>query len=111
MSLPARIREVPTRPDKRLRSPSHLAWVRSHACIVPGCQSRPIQAMHVRSGTDGGMGMKPGDDWTASGCFEHHHEQHQIGERAFQEKYKIDLIALAREFAARSPKLKNRRRA
>jgi hypothetical protein len=33
----------------------------------------------------------------------HHGEQHRVGTRAFNNKYGIDLWALAAEFARRSP--------
>jgi hypothetical protein len=57
----------------------------------------------VRNGTDGGTGLKPGDQWAISLCSAHHREQHQTGEVSFAMKHGIDLLALAREFAARSP--------
>jgi len=47
--------------------------------------------------------MKPSDKWAVSLCIYHHREQHQIGERAFEEKYSLDLVTLAGEFARRSP--------
>jgi len=47
--------------------------------------------------------MKPSDRWVISLCVFHHREQHQIGESRFEEKHDIDMIALAREFARRSP--------
>jgi hypothetical protein len=53
-----------------------------------------------------GMGMKPGPEWTVPLCHDHHHEQHQIGHRAFDERYSLDLRALAEFLAARSPHLK-----
>ena len=81
----------------------HRAWVRRHACSVRGCRRTPIECAHVRSGTDGSMGMKPSDRWTISLCAFHHREQHDLGERRFGEKYSIDLVALASEFAIRSP--------
>jgi hypothetical protein len=49
------------------------------------------------------MGIKPSDKWTVSLCQLHHQEQHQIGQRQFEERYQIDLAALAQEFARRSP--------
>lgn len=53
------------------------------------------------------MGFKP-PDWCAislcGGPEGHHSEQHRIGERSFQEKYAIDMQALADEFAKASPK-------
>lgn len=107
MTLPQRIvREPKPGMPKRIRSPAHTAWVRSHACCVPGCTRRPIEAAHVRTGTDGGTGMKPGDQWTISLCGGpegHHTEQHRIGEPEFERRHGIDMKALAREFAQRSP--------
>jgi hypothetical protein len=70
---------------------------------VGGCEQLPIECAHVRKGTDGGQGLKPSDRWTISLCREHHAEQHRIGEAAFEKRYGLDLIALAEEFARRSP--------
>jgi len=81
----------------------HRAWVRRHRCSVRGCSRTPIECAHVRRGADGGAGMKPSDKWAVSLCIYHHREQHQIGERAFEEKYSLDLVTLAGEFARRSP--------
>lgn len=103
MALPARIDRHVTAPRTRVRSPAHRAWVRGHMCCVPGCTTMPIEAAHVRSGTDGGMGMKPGDDWVVSLCHDHHAEQHRIGETSFEHLHGLNLKALAREFASRSP--------
>lgn len=101
--LPARIkREAKPGTVKRVRCPAHLKWVREHHCCVPGCHEVPIEAAHVRTGTGGGMGIKPGDQWAISLCADHHRQQHQIGEPAFEKLYGIDLKALAREFAAKS---------
>jgi hypothetical protein len=63
----------------------------------------PIECAHVRTGTDGGAGLKPSDKWSVSLCTFHHREQHRIGEKAFEVRYSIDLRALAKEFARRSP--------
>lgn len=57
----------------------------------------------MRSGTGGGLGMKPDDSWCISLCNAHHIEQHNIGERSFEKKHGIDMKALAQEFARRSP--------
>lgn len=100
--LPRRIPRETMGREKRIRSPGHLAFVRDHACCVPGCDGRPIEAAHVRNGTDGGLGMKPGDQWAISLCSSHHREQHQTGEVSFARRHGIDLLALAREFAAKS---------
>ena len=103
MTLPARIKPEPMGREKRIRSPAHLKWVREHACVVDGCDGRPIEAAHVRLGAHAGMGQKPDDSVTVSMCTAHHAESHRVGERTFQERYRLDLLALAREFAERSP--------
>ena len=54
-------------------------------------------------GTDGGQGIKPSDRWVVSLCRAHHAEQHGIGERAFEGRYGLELVALAEEFARGSP--------
>jgi hypothetical protein len=103
--LPKLLKERERRSDER-SCPAHRAWVRRHRCCVPECSSRSIECAHVRTGTDGGLAVKPSDRWTLSLCREHHREQHQIGERAFQRRYEIDLYDLAVEFARRSPHLR-----
>ncbi len=88
--------------------PKHRTWVRKHECCatlgnsVALCDG-PIEAAHVRSDTDGGIGLKPHDRWTISLCRAHHQLQHQRGEREFEIMFGIDMKALAREFAAASP--------
>lgn len=99
----ARKRQV-RRPSKT-RCPAHLEWIRSLPCAVPGCATVPCEAAHVRQGTGGGMGLKPPDRFSAPLCREHHREQHQIGHRAFDQKYGVSLLALAGELAAQSPHL------
>ena len=103
MALPARLDKRAVAGKPALRSPAHRAWVRSHRCVVPGSQLMPIECMHVRRAANAGTGFKPSDAFTASGCMEHHAECHRIGERTFERKHGIDLLALAREFYERSP--------
>ena len=102
LRLPPPIKH-PRRFASERECPAHRAWVRRHHCSVDGCARGSIECAHVRGGTDGGMALKPSDRWVISLCRDHHFEQHQIGERAFAERYGLDLIALAREFARRSP--------
>lgn len=59
----------------------------------------PIEAAHVRRGTDGGTGIKPSDTWTVPACHFHHAEIHRIGEAAFERQTGIKLRALAAELA------------
>lgn len=97
------LREAP-----QIRSEAHKQWVRGHECAIAGrnghaCGGK-IEAAHVRTGTDGGMGVKPGDNWTIPLCgMAHIPDQHQHGERAFELKYGIDMKALAAELWLRSP--------
>jgi len=100
--LPSYIPQPP-KPRTSRSCPAHRAWVRKHYCSVPGCKRTPIECAHVRSGTGGGMGLKPSDKWAISLCGHHHLEQHAIGEAAFEARYDISLIELAREFARHSP--------
>lgn len=109
MSLPALLRFPPIRERGPLRSPAHLDWVRSHACSVANCFEREIEAAHVRIGTDGGMGMKPGDNWTVSLCWRHHQRLHRYGERTFERLTGLQLKPLAEAFADKSPVLRRRR--
>lgn len=110
MTLPRLLKDPSPTREKPVRSPAHRAWVRKHACCVPGCKGVPIEAAHVRSGTDGGMGLKPSDIWVISLCRDHHSRQHQVGEAAFERETGIDMKAYAREFAAKSPKRAQLRR-
>jgi hypothetical protein len=105
MFLPKRRRANSRRSDQR-RFPGHCAWVRGHQCSVPGCDQPTIECAHVRTGSDGGIGLKPSDQYTISLCREHHAEQHRIGEPLFEKRYGMNLVALARQFAERSPHLK-----
>ena len=100
--LPERIRREGRVADAR-SCPAHRAWIRRHRCSVPDCAALPIECAHVRTGTDGGQGLKPSDNWTVSLCRQHHAEQHRIGERAFEKLHDLDLYELAIEFARRSP--------
>lgn len=101
--LPNRLERERSREANGRECPAHRAWVRRHHCCVPGCLQRPIECAHVRGGTDGGVALKPSDRWSVSLCRDHHIEQHQLGEIAFEQKYDIDLYWLAKLFAHRSP--------
>ena len=98
-----------TREEQR-EFPGHRAWVRGFGCCVPGCDLGPIEFAHVRKGLpegeQAGIAQKPHDKWGISLCGGprgHHAEQHQLGELTFAKKYGLDLAALAKEFARRSP--------
>lgn len=102
MRLPNRLQKERKLASER-ESPAHRAWVRHHHCCVPGCLNIPIECAHVRTGTDGGLGLKPSDRWTVSLCSIHHAEQHRLGEPRFERRHEVDLRSLAVAFASRSP--------
>ena len=100
--LPARISRKSDKAEKPRRSPAHRAWVRGYACSACG-STVGIECAHVRTGTDGGTGIKPSDKWCISLCGECHREQHLWGERVFETTKGIDMKALAEEFYRASP--------
>lgn len=96
------LRETP-----QIRCVGHLTWVRGHCCAIQDkaghtCNGK-IEAAHVRTGTDGGMSVKPSDTWTIPLCGEGHREQHLIGEPAFERRYAINMKKIAAELATKSP--------
>lgn len=115
--IPRRARrpKMGVREETVIRCPGHLKWVRGHECatcpspIVSryGSASHPpgyrCEAAHVRTGTDGGTGMKPGDNWAIPLCHDHHQQQHRIGEKAFEAIYHIDMKKIAETFWRLSP--------
>lgn len=103
MTLPPLIRREKKRADTRLHSAEHRASVRRHPCLVPECSERPIQSAHVRTGTDGALSIKPSSFWCVPLCAAHHQQQHNLGERSFEERHGIDLRKSALEFALHSP--------
>jgi hypothetical protein len=100
--LPPRIKHQSGKKDVGKRSPAHRKWVRGHACAACGSQTA-IEAAHVRSGTDGGTGIKPSDRWVISLCKTCHTHQHQVGEEAFEAIHRIDMKAIAAMFFKCSP--------
>ncbi len=90
----------------RWKSQSHLTHVRKHACVACDA-SAPIEAAHVRLGSDGGLGRKP-SDWFAvplcggpQGC---HQRQHAMGEGSFWRMVGKDPQAVIAELIRTSPK-------
>ena len=90
-------REVTTRfKMPRVRSSTHLEWIRSLPCIVPGCRVwrlTGVHAHHVRIGA--GTALKPGDDMTIPACYSHHSQGHDRGWKTFEAKYGLNLEACA----------------
>ena len=95
LAMPApRIRRSLTprksKPDLRRRV-QHLTFVRQLPCVACG-KAAPSEAAHVRTGTDGGVAVKPGDRYAVPLCAACHAKQHRIGELTFWSALRIDPI-------------------
>jgi hypothetical protein len=96
MPAPRILRSVARRaskPDLRRRA-QHLGFVRQLPCVACG-KAAPSEAAHVRTGTDGGVGVKPGDRYTVPLCTVCHAKQHRIGELTFWSALRIDPVNVA----------------
>lgn len=105
--IPRRRKPMKTglRERPQLRSPQHLRFIKSHECSITGkhdCEGR-VEACHVRTGTDGGTGVKPSDNFTVPLCSKAHAEQHNIGEPSFEHRYGISMKLIAATLWLRSP--------
>jgi hypothetical protein len=72
----------------------HLAFVRQLPCVACG-KAAPSEAAHVRTGTDGGVGVKPGDRYAVPLCNACHAKQDRIGELTFWSALRIDPLNVA----------------
>jgi hypothetical protein len=81
------------KPDTRLRV-RHLAFVRQLPCVACG-KAAPSEPAHVRTGTDGGVGMKPGDRYAVPLCTACHAKQHRVGELTFWSALRFDPLNVA----------------
>ena len=70
----------------RFRSKPYRQFIASLPCLVSG-RIGETQAAHLRTGTGGGMGLKPSDIYCVPLSFKEHKRQHDIGERTFWEPY------------------------
>ena len=83
------------RPKHNLRRrQQHLAFIRQLSCVACG-KAAPSEAAHVRTGTDGGTGVKPGDRYSVPLCTTCHAKQHRIGELSFWSALRIDPVNVA----------------
>src|ERR1700745_2913859 len=76
------------------RRVQHLAFLRRLPCVACG-KAAPSEAAHVRTGTDSGVGIKPGDRYAVPLCFPCHARQHTIGELSFWSALRIDPLNVA----------------
>jgi hypothetical protein len=76
------------------RRAQHVTFIRQLPCV--GCgKAAPSEAAHVRSGSDGGAGMKPSDRYSLSLCTSCHELQHRFGELTFWSALRIDPLNVA----------------
>src|ERR1700745_1733259 len=73
------------------RRGQHLAFVRQLPCVACG-KAAPSEAAHVRTGSDGGVGMKAADRYAGPLCTSCHAKQHRVGELAFWSALRIDPL-------------------
>ena len=85
---------------KPLRSRSHLDFIRSLPCVIPGCK-RKAEAAHIGPR---GLSQKADYNRTVPLCAHHHREQHQLGRRRFEAHYGVDLNAVIERLTQR-PKM------
>ena len=76
------------------RRGQHLSFIRQLPCVACG-RAAPSEPAHVRTGTDGGVGIKPGDRYTVPLCTVCHAKQHRIGELSFWSALRIDPLNVA----------------
>ena len=91
--IPRPVARGKPKPNLRRRG-QHLAYVRQHPCVASG-KAAPSDAAHVRTGTDGGVGRKPGDRYAVPLCMTCHAKQHRVGELTFWSALRIDPLNVA----------------
>jgi len=93
-----------SKPDVNRRV-QHLAFLRQLPCVAYG-KAAQSEAAHVRTGTDGGVGVKPGDRYAVPLCTACHAKQHRLGELTFWSALCIDPLNVALRLWTVSPDLK-----
>jgi len=91
--IPRSLARRKSKPDVRRRV-QHLVFVRQLTCVSCG-KAPPSEAAHVRTGTDGGVRLKPGDRYAVPLCTACHARQHRIGELSFWSARRIDPLNVA----------------
>ena len=91
--IPRPVARGKPKPNLRRRA-QHLAFVRQLSCVTCG-KAAPSEAAHLRTGTDGGVGSKPGDRYAVPLCTACHAEQHRVGELTFWSELCIDPLNVA----------------
>src|SRR6201987_2289331 len=91
--LPRPVARRKPKPNLRRRG-QHLAFVRQVPCAARG-KAATSEAAQVRTGTDGGVGVKPGDRYAVPLSPACHAKQHRIGELSFWSALRIDPLNVA----------------
>jgi hypothetical protein len=91
--IPRPVARGKPKPNLRRRV-QHLAFVRQLPCVACG-KAAPSDAAHVRTGTDGGVGRKPGDRYAVPLCTGCHAKQHRVGELTFWSTLRFDPLNVA----------------
>lgn len=89
--IPRTVAKGKPKPNLR-RAAQHLTFVRSLGICLACGERGTVDAMHVRKGTDGGMGVKPSDRYAVPGDHACHMEQHRVGEVTFWGRVGIDPL-------------------
>src|SRR6201981_2868491 len=71
------------------RRGQHLTFIRQLPCVACG-RAASSEPAHVRTGTDGGVGMKPGDRYAVPLCTTCHAKQHRVGELTLLSALRFD---------------------
>jgi len=89
--------------DAERRFPPHIQWLRGRPCLISSteCDGR-MEAAHVDHAGGKGAGLKVADYKAVPLCQHHHAELHR-GPQTFEAAHKVDLVAAARAYAAKSP--------
>jgi hypothetical protein len=91
--IPRTLTRRKLKPDLRRRV-RHLAFLRQLPCVACG-KAAPSEAAHVRTGTNGGVGVKPANRYAVPLCAARHAKQHRIGELTFWSALRIDPLNVA----------------
>ncbi len=91
---------------RRIRDRRHLDWLRELPCLrclkdhpSPSIVinfSLDTEPAHIRLKSQSGTAIKPSDDLAIPLCYQHHHIQHQRGERTFWGDNLDKAISLAK---------------
>ena len=91
--IPKTIASGKPKPNLHRRG-QHLAFVRQLPCVACG-KAGQSEAAHVRTGANGGVGVKPADRYAVPLCNACHAKQHRIGELTFWSALRIDPLNVA----------------